>query len=84
MYAAPMAIPQPARLSLLERTLRHAAVRASLPAEHWRRLPGVLRETLNGGYFRYSRGWISIVRDFFGPIDARVTLGNRESWASSR
>jgi glycosyltransferase involved in cell wall biosynthesis len=76
--------PQPARLQLLERTLRHAAVRAALPAEHWRRLPGVLREILNGGYFRYSRGWISIVRDFFGPIDARVALGNRESWASSR
>jgi glycosyltransferase involved in cell wall biosynthesis len=82
--AALMDLPQPTRLQLLERTLRHAAVRAALPAEHWRRLPGVLREIINGGYFRYSRGWISIVRDFFGPIDARVAPSNRQSWASLR
>jgi glycosyltransferase involved in cell wall biosynthesis len=82
--AALMGPSQPARLQLLDRTLRHAKARAALPAEHWRRTPGVLREMVNGGYFRYSRGWISIVRDFFGPIDARVALGNRESWASSR
>jgi glycosyltransferase involved in cell wall biosynthesis len=61
--------PQRAALALVEKTLAHSAVRASLTHARPRRVPLILREMLNRCYFKYSRGWISIARDFVGPID---------------
>lgn len=59
-----------AALARAEKTVAHSAVRAALPPARWKRVPAVLREVANFGYFRYSRGWISVARDLFGAIEA--------------
>jgi hypothetical protein len=52
----------------LDRKLEHLAVRARLPSSRWLRMSGVLGEVCRGGYFRYSSGWKSVVRDLFEPL----------------
>jgi glycosyltransferase involved in cell wall biosynthesis len=50
-------------LKEIERKLSHLAHRVRLAPIKVARLPNVLRESLNGNYWRYSGGWISIVKD---------------------
>jgi len=52
------------RIAAKADVLRH---RAALPAARVRRLPGVARLTLTGGYHRYGQGWASAARDLFWP-----------------
>ena len=47
----------------IERKISHLMQRAGLPPTRVARIPRVLRESFNGGYWRYSAGWNSIVRD---------------------
>ena len=47
----------------LDRKILHAEHRAHLPMVKAARLPKVIRETLNGNYWRYSGGWKSIAKD---------------------
>ena len=47
----------------IERKVTHLTHRAQLPQTRIARLPLVLRESLNLGYWRYSAGWNSIARD---------------------
>jgi hypothetical protein len=54
---APLAIRE------IERKLSHLARRAQLPKPRVARIPLVLRESFNLGYWRYSAGWNSIARD---------------------
>jgi hypothetical protein len=48
---------------LLERKIRLMERRAALPSERWRRLPEILRDTVNLNYFRYAEGYKSIAKD---------------------
>jgi glycosyltransferase involved in cell wall biosynthesis len=41
----------------------HLGRRARLPRARIARIPDVLRETLNGGYWLYSAGWKSVAKD---------------------
>jgi glycosyltransferase involved in cell wall biosynthesis len=50
-------------LNKIERKVSHLAHRAQLPRTRVARIPRVLRESLNLGYWRYSAGWNSIARD---------------------
>jgi len=61
--------PTAAEMALVERTLAHASARARMPPARWKRLPVILQEMLTLRYFRYARGWMSVARDFLGPID---------------
>lgn len=47
----------------LERKISHLTNRAQLPAMRVARIPRVLQEAFNGGYWRYSAGWNSIAKD---------------------
>jgi glycosyltransferase involved in cell wall biosynthesis len=47
----------------ISRKLLHLKHRAYLPNSKVARLPKVLHETFNGGYWRYSGGWSSIMKD---------------------
>lgn len=48
-----------------EEAYKHLMIRGSLPSNILRRIPFIIKETLNLRYFRYSKGVISIVRDLF-------------------
>jgi glycosyltransferase involved in cell wall biosynthesis len=50
----------------IERKIFHREHRAHLPRTALLRIPNVLREVVNGGYWRYSEGWQSIVKDIAG------------------
>lgn len=50
-------------LNEIERKVAHLAHRAQLPRTRVARIPLVLRESFNLGYWRYSAGWNSIARD---------------------
>ncbi len=50
-------------LNEIERKVSHLAHRAQLPRTRVARIPLVLRESLNLGYWRYSAGWNSIAKD---------------------
>jgi len=50
-------------LNQVARKIRHLEHRAGLPPNRLARIPGVIRETLNGDYTRYSGGWRSIAKD---------------------
>jgi glycosyltransferase involved in cell wall biosynthesis len=54
-------------LNEIKRKISHLEHRARLPAIRVARIPGVLRRTLNGDYWRYSTGWNSIVKDLLIP-----------------
>ena len=45
------------------RKLRHLEHRVDLPASKVARVPKIVRETVNRGYWRYSGGWMSIAKD---------------------
>lgn len=62
--------PERAALQRVESTRSHAAIRASLDAARVKRVMPIARELLNGRYFDYSRGWVSVVRDLLGPIQS--------------
>jgi glycosyltransferase involved in cell wall biosynthesis len=47
----------------IKRKLIHLEHRARLAPRKTARLPKVLREAINGNYWRYSGGWISIAKD---------------------
>jgi hypothetical protein len=47
----------------IKRKLIHLEHRARLAQWKTARLPKVLREAINGNYWRYSGGWISIAKD---------------------
>lgn len=47
----------------IEQKVSHLERRARLPGSRAARIPRVLREALNGGYWRYSAGWNSIAKD---------------------
>ncbi len=50
-------------LSEIEKKISHLAQRAQLPPQRIARIPRVLRESFNLGYWRYSAGWTSIAKD---------------------
>jgi hypothetical protein len=56
------------QIGSLQSKLEHLRRRCLLPRSRLARVPTVLRETLNGGYRRYSSGLRSIVGDLFGAI----------------
>jgi glycosyltransferase involved in cell wall biosynthesis len=47
----------------IERKISHLTNRAALPRTRVARIPRVLHEAFNGGYWRYSAGWNSIAKD---------------------
>jgi len=47
----------------IEKKVSHLALRAHLPPQRLARIPLVLRESFNLGYWRYSAGWNSIAKD---------------------
>ncbi|MGB0109497.1 MAG: glycosyltransferase family 2 protein [Terriglobales bacterium] len=47
----------------IERKISHLTNRARLPRSRVARIPRVLREAFNRGYWRYSAGWNSIAKD---------------------
>jgi hypothetical protein len=47
----------------IERKISHLTNRAQLPPMRVARIPRVLQEAFNGGYWRYSAGWNSIAKD---------------------
>jgi hypothetical protein len=51
------------QIHLVDGKIRHMNMRATIPASRWRRLPMILRQTVNGDYFRYSEGYKSIAKD---------------------
>ena len=51
------------QLDLLDGKIRHMNMRAAISAARWKRLPMILRGTVNGDYFRYSEGYKSIAKD---------------------
>jgi glycosyltransferase involved in cell wall biosynthesis len=50
-------------LTEIEKKVSHLSHRAQLPRKRFARIPLVLRESLNLGYWRYSAGWNSIAKD---------------------
>jgi glycosyltransferase involved in cell wall biosynthesis len=50
-------------LTEISRKISHLEHRARLPRARVARIPKVLRQTLNGDYWRYSTGWNSIAKD---------------------
>ncbi len=50
-------------LTEITRKISHLEHRARLPRTRVARIPRVLRQTLNGDYWRYSTGWNSIAKD---------------------
>lgn len=53
-------------LDEIDRKISHREHRACLPRAGFARIPKVLREVLNGGYWRYSEGWQSVAKDMAG------------------
>jgi glycosyltransferase involved in cell wall biosynthesis len=51
------------RIAYVEAVLSHFRVRAGLPEEKWRRKEIVLKELLAFRYHRYSKGFLSVLRD---------------------
>jgi glycosyltransferase involved in cell wall biosynthesis len=51
----------------VSRKISHLEHRAGLPASRVARIPAMLRQTLNGDYWRYSTGWSSIAKDLLLP-----------------
>ena len=51
--------------------ISHREHRALLPRTGAGRIPKVIREILNGGYWRYSEGWESVAKDITGVFDNR-------------
>lgn len=47
----------------IKRKISHREHRARLPRTSVARIPKILREVFNGGYWRYSEGWKSVAKD---------------------
>ncbi len=47
----------------IKKKISHREHRARLPRASVARIPKVLREMVNGGYWRYSEGWQSVAKD---------------------
>lgn len=58
----------------IDRKISHREHRACLPRAGIARIPKVLREVLNGGYWRYSEGWQSIAKDMAGMFSDTESL----------
>jgi glycosyltransferase involved in cell wall biosynthesis len=54
-----------AATKLLSEKIAHRSARAKLPRSRFLRVPVVLREVANRGYWRYSEGWKSVANDAF-------------------
>lgn len=50
-------------LNEIDRKISHLEHRARLPGVRVARIPGILRQTFSGDYWRYSTGWSSIAKD---------------------
>jgi glycosyltransferase involved in cell wall biosynthesis len=50
-------------LNEIDGKISHLQHRAGLPLSRVARVPGILRQSLNGDYWRYSTGWSSIAKD---------------------
>jgi hypothetical protein len=61
-------------LNEIHKKIVHREHRARLPLSSIMRIPRVLRETVNGGYWRYSEGWQSLVKDLAGVFATPRTL----------
>jgi glycosyltransferase involved in cell wall biosynthesis len=55
--------PDSPSMAKCQAIVAHMHRRGALPSQHLRRLPTILGEIFNGNYFRYSLGWLSILRD---------------------
>lgn len=60
----PLAV-QPGVLERLERRRHHLLRRGAMPASRLRRLRAIAAEIANGGYWRESHGWRSILKDLW-------------------
>ena len=60
---APMPETLHARIAYIERLINHFCARAGLPEGKLGRAPIVFQELLTLRYHRYSRGWLSAIRD---------------------
>jgi glycosyltransferase involved in cell wall biosynthesis len=58
-------------LSEIQKKISHRQHRARLPRTGVARIPKVLREMVNGGYWRYSEGWQSVAKDVAGLFHRR-------------
>ena len=58
-------------LSEIKNKISHREHRAMLPRASVARISKVLREMMNGGYWRYSEGWQSVAKDMAGLFDHR-------------
>jgi glycosyltransferase involved in cell wall biosynthesis len=47
----------------IDNKIMHLEHRASLPHKKFARIPGIVREVVNGNYWRYSGGWRSLGKD---------------------
>jgi len=56
-------------LTEIKKKISHREHRAMLPRASVARIPKVLREMVNGGYWRYSEGWQSVAKDVVGLFD---------------
>lgn len=54
---------QPEQRRHLEQAARHQSLRLSLPSSRLKRIVPILRELWQGSYQRYSRGWLTALRD---------------------
>jgi glycosyltransferase involved in cell wall biosynthesis len=54
-------------LNEIGRKISHLEHRAGLPRTRVARIPGVLRQSIRGDYWRYSTGWSSIAKDLLVP-----------------
>jgi glycosyltransferase involved in cell wall biosynthesis len=52
----------------IQRKVEHMSRRVSLAQRRLLRVPLVIAETANGGYFRYSSGWRAVTRDLLSPM----------------
>ena len=64
-------------LKEIENKISHRQHRAQLPRASVARIPRVLREMVNGGYWRYSEGWESVAKDMAGLFANRNSAGSR-------
>lgn len=58
----------------IKNKISHREHRAGLPRTSVARIPRVLREIVNGGYWRYSEGWQSIAKDVAGLFQHRKSF----------
>jgi glycosyltransferase involved in cell wall biosynthesis len=58
----------------IEKKISHREFRAGLPRAGGERIPRIVREMANGGYWHYSEGWQSIAKDMVGIAAKRNLL----------